>query len=207
MQVRSVLQLLFASSCFVSDTKNICKHTLQSRRGVSLFLEQFASSLIESFANMERRGTRKLKQLHWSKWTFTYLWPESWPSACCAPVWRPCSSAAAWSGSRAPNGSSAPQPGTYPLNFYPGRRPACARQSPGPAGAPWREPCARMTGRGKCQRGQSCCGRPWQPGPWGCRGIWPGGSASSPPATARTPPGFRDSHRADWNSGSGPEVV
>lgn len=43
--------------------------------------------------------------------------------------------------------------------------------------------------RDTCQRVQRHCGRPWQLGPQSCRGIWPGGSANSPPATTRTPPG------------------
>lgn len=141
-----------------------------------------------------------------ASWTFTYLWLESWPSACSAPVWPPCSSAVAWSGSRALSGSSVQQPETYPPNSYPGHRPKSARQLPGPAGAPWRERCGRMRRwmemrSDRSQRVQSYCGRPWQLGLQSCRGIWPGCSANSPPATTHTPPG--DRHRVGWNSGSG----
>lgn len=123
-----------------------------------------------------------------------YLWPESWPSACSAPVWPPCSSAAAWTGSTARNGSSVQRPETYPPNSYPGRRPTSARLSPGPAGAPRRERTGRTEmKRSRCQRVRSSCWSSWWLGLMGCRGIWPGCSVNSPPAAARTPPGSQRS--------------
>lgn len=120
---------------------------------------------------------------------FTYLWLESWPWACSAPVWPPCSSAAAWSGSRAPSGSCAPQPGTCLPGFYRGRRPKCVRRSPGPADAPWRRRTARRrvgTRGGTCGRVRSRWDRLWLFGLEG--GIWPGDSANSPPAARHMPP-------------------
>lgn len=120
-----------------------------------------------STASWLRDQIKRGVKLIWvgSSWTFTHLWLESWPSACSAPVWPPCSSAAAWSGSRALSGSSAPQPETYPPDSCPGRRPVSVHQSPGPAGAPWRERCGRMRmRRGRSQRVQSYRGRPWRRG-------------------------------------------
>lgn len=132
-----------------------------------------------------------------------YLWPRSWPSACSALVWPPCSSAGAWSGSTEPSGSSERPPETYPPSSCPGRRPRCAHQSPGPAGARKRERCGgvRTTQRrrDKSQKGESWCGRLWGTGLRSCRGTWPGCNVNSLPAAAHTPPGSDEG--AKWREG------
>lgn len=121
----------------------------------------------------------------------THLWPGSWPWACCAPVWPPCSSARVWSDSTALTCSSEPLPGTYPPDSYPERRPECAHQSPNPAGAPG-------TGlRGRSQSPGTGSARWYSPaeqaglreGPEkDCTGTWPGCSAGFHQGEQHRPP-------------------
>lgn len=68
----------------------------------------------------------------------TYLLPASWPWACYALTWPPCSSAGVSSDSIERTCNFEPRPGTCPLNSCPVRRPRFDHRSPALAGAPGR---------------------------------------------------------------------